>query len=300
METKEHKEIKTIINKKLAEWFKASIQEYEVNGHRADVYAITEDGIIIDVEIIWSKGTIRDDINLLHEVEADVKIIIVEPSILDTKTKRLLDKFIIDQTKKLIIVSKPINGTEILTDPVFLDNTFKDTIMELISKAQIRKPSKLKVLPDMGKIIWRVRYPHRLPLVTAPIKFPIEITIRNETEKTMLCKLMLQSGNSCLYFKPLKPIERIRKRRLGFQKEVVKLWATLTDLRESMLAPQEWKTMTFHAVYISERFDLALAKQLELRYWFLIDGNSGEPIGPIGPYTEYITLYYPSYDNEYV
>ena len=296
LESKEHRKIKTILEKKLNEWLKASIREYEISGHRSDIYSVTNDGITIVVEIIWSPKMVDKDIILLHEIQSDVKIVVVNPSIINNeKYNRGLQKLIAIQTKNRNIISKLIDGIRILKDPEFVDGELKDNIFKLIEKARNKNPPKLESPDGFGKIVWRLSYPHTLPLLYPPqMRFPITLAIRNMGQRPIFCKVIIESLNACLFFKPLQPFEVSRKKWLGLKSKKEKLWATLVDYRETALIPESWKNFSFHTIYIPGRFDLALAKQLELRYSFHFQDQITKEKAFLGPHAEYIDLYFPS------
>ena len=296
LESKEHRQIKSILKKKLDEWLKASIREYETSGHRADIYAVTNDGITIDVEVIWSPKMVDKDIILLHEIQTDVKIMIVNPVIMNNgKYKRRLEKLIIDHAKKRIAISKLINGSRVLKDPTFVDGELKDDVFKLIEEARNKNLPRSESPDGIEKVVWRISYPRNLPLLAPQMRFPIEIAIKNAGERAIFCILTIESFNKCLFFKPLQPIEIPRKKWLGLKSEKERFWYTPVDFRESALPPQLWKNFAFSTVYVSQRFDHALAKQLELRYSFLFQDQITREKTSIGPYSEYISLFYPSY-----
>lgn len=282
------------MKKKLDEWLRVGIEEYENYGHRVDVYGVTEDGITIQVEVIWSFAAVKSDVIILYEAEADVKIIVVNPKIIDNDVLvRPLKKFIITtQSKKRAIVSELIDGNRVLNDPAFVEDELKKTIIGLVRRAQSKKTPISQPFTDRGRIIWRIGYPKELPLFGSPVQFPIRLTVKTDASWSVFCKLIIQSGNNCLFFKPLRPIVVTRKRWFGIKTKYKKLWRTPVDSRENTLSPKKWETFTFHGVYVPQAFDFALAKQIELKYRFLLEDLRTRSRSEIGPFSVYIPLVY--------
>ena len=139
-ESNQHDELKRIMESKLSEWFGVSIREYYMNGHRLDVYAITSTKISIYVEIIWSKGQYESDMIMLQRSDADVKVIIAGPKVLEDESKvRDYTKFAIIQTRDgRAVHNEMLSGEHILNEPGYVDSELKGIFIELLSQAEKR------------------------------------------------------------------------------------------------------------------------------------------------------------------
>ncbi len=134
-ETAEHKGIKDIISRKLKEWYGAAITEHAVDGHKADVFAVTKEGKRILVEVIWtpSGANFDRDINIIHESEAEIKIVIVNPAILaQPKLNRKFEIVRIAQQRHGSTISELIDGSLILRNSRFVDTEFKSIVDQLL------------------------------------------------------------------------------------------------------------------------------------------------------------------------
>ena len=153
-ESNEHRKIKEIISNKLKEWFGCSIQEYPSSGHRLDVYAVTPDGISIAVEVIWSssRANFYRDLNLVQGINADIKIVIANPNIIENdEFTRAFSKVAVEERKKGTIINGELfDGRKVLTDSEYINKIFKKEIFSYIEIARgykIRPPITLKPPP---------------------------------------------------------------------------------------------------------------------------------------------------------
>ena len=92
------------------------------------------------IEIIWtpSAGNFFRDLTIMHQSDAQIKVIIVNEKILSNpKIEREFKKARISEAQKGFIVSSMINGSRILTDENYLNTDVKNQIMELISDSRI-------------------------------------------------------------------------------------------------------------------------------------------------------------------
>jgi len=134
-ETEEHKTIKEIVKDKLKEWLGASCEEYPDSGHISDILAVTPDGITIFVENIWTSTPAQFlyDMNILQQSMADVKIVIANPKVIE-KWEREFEKVKIAQRRLGFPISDMIDGSLILQNNKFLNETFRNTVAELIKQ----------------------------------------------------------------------------------------------------------------------------------------------------------------------
>lgn len=125
---------------KLDEWFGVSLPEYQSSGHELDVLSISTNGVKLMIEIIWtpSAGNFFRDLTIMHQSDAQIKVIIVNEKILSKpEIEREFKKARISEAQKGFIVSPMINGSRILTDENYLNTDVKNQIMELISDSRI-------------------------------------------------------------------------------------------------------------------------------------------------------------------
>lgn len=72
----------------LQRWLEgAGINEYPHSGQEADAFYVTYNGTTIIVEIIWAYGYTHflEDLDIIQNSNASVKIVIVNPTILDNE-----------------------------------------------------------------------------------------------------------------------------------------------------------------------------------------------------------------------
>jgi hypothetical protein len=153
-ESPEHKLLKEVMAVKLKQWFKSPfLSEFQSSGHELDDYGITYEGVKILVEIIWtpSKAQFSNDLNIIQADDADVKIVIVNPCIIQSNNfVRIYEKIRIAEAKKGFIWSEMIDGKSILDDLNYLDKYVKDTVYLLISKSKTIKDRFLNELNGFG------------------------------------------------------------------------------------------------------------------------------------------------------
>jgi hypothetical protein len=148
-ETNEHKTIKEIVLKSMQELFEAGLIEYAHTGHVNDVYVVTNEGIKIFVETVWTstRSNFERDLNILHRSDADVKLLIVNPEILAKEELfRSYEKTKLSERAKGIAISNMIDGSQIIRDPNFVKNMFQKIVQELVStirerNSQSKRPS---------------------------------------------------------------------------------------------------------------------------------------------------------------
>jgi hypothetical protein len=150
-ETPEHVRLKEIMCQKLEEWFGVSLSEYQSSGHELDVLSISTNGLKLMVEIIWtpSAGNFFRDLTIMHQSDAQIKVVIVNEKILSKpEIEREFKKARISEAQKGFIVSSMINGSRILTDENYLNTDVKNQIMELISDSRISLEIELEKLGE--------------------------------------------------------------------------------------------------------------------------------------------------------
>src|SRR3972149_10718543 len=101
-ESKQHKAIKEILESKLRKWFGASLTEYPSSGHELDVFSVPTSGICIYVEIVWNHSWTHflSDMNMLQQSDANVKVVVGSPKVIDNKRiVREFDKIVLSQRK---------------------------------------------------------------------------------------------------------------------------------------------------------------------------------------------------------
>jgi len=144
-ETQEHKRLKETVSKLLKDKYGASLQEYPETGNIQDVKAVTNDGVSIFVENVWTakKGNFQRDLNVLHRSTSKVKIFVTNPVILqDSSLVRDFEKTRMTEREKGFQVSVMIDGSKILTDPDYVKNEFNKMVAELVAEARRRKSEK--------------------------------------------------------------------------------------------------------------------------------------------------------------
>jgi len=150
-ESIEHNRIKSIVSEKLEEWFGHSIKEYSGSGRRLDVFSVTLKGVSINVEIIWSTSRAQFfyDLNLIQQSDAQIKIVIANPKILQNKVYvKEFGKIVAHQRKIGIkIHGKLINGQNIISDKAFLDKHLKKLIHSMVDQlVSIDKPCSIPTM----------------------------------------------------------------------------------------------------------------------------------------------------------
>jgi len=139
-ESVQHQEIKNIMEEKFRNWYGASINEYYDSGHELDVYAITPNNVKIYLEVIWnpSLSHVRSDMLILERSEAEVKIVVANPEIIqDSSLVREYNKSVMSLRKKGVkIWGVMLNGVRILENPGYVDIEVKQIIDSLLVEMQ--------------------------------------------------------------------------------------------------------------------------------------------------------------------
>jgi hypothetical protein len=141
-ETEEHRRIKEIVSDLLRMQYSSTLNEYPDSGNINDVMAVTNDGISVFVENVWTsnKGNFQRDLNILHRSVAEVKIFIVNPKILqDASLCREFEKTRMTERKKGFQVSNMIDGSMVLDEPDYVAKEFGNIVMELVIEARKKK-----------------------------------------------------------------------------------------------------------------------------------------------------------------
>jgi hypothetical protein len=142
-ESASHLKLKKLLVLKLRKWYGASIEEFPSSGHELDVFAVTESGISIYIEIIWSphRTQFLSDINMLQQSNADVKLVVANPELLaNAEMIREFEKVVLSQRlegKK--IHADLLDGKEILRNSNFVDQQLKRLINKLVLQAKREK-----------------------------------------------------------------------------------------------------------------------------------------------------------------
>jgi hypothetical protein len=141
-ESEPHRRIKEIIQKKLQEWFGASVEEYLSSGHELDVFAVTSSGISIYVEIVWhdSMSQFLKDMNMLQQSDADVKVVIGSPEVIGNGIMtREFSKIVVSQRRAgKTFHGDILSGNQILEDREYAENGLKKLLSTLVTEAETR------------------------------------------------------------------------------------------------------------------------------------------------------------------
>lgn len=119
----------------IKETFGAGLTEYPDSGHINDVIVVTNNGIKIFVENVWTstRRNFERDINILHRSDAKVKLLIVNPKILsDKKLVRSFEKTKLSERLKGVAISDMIDGSKLLLGSETEINNFKATVQKLV------------------------------------------------------------------------------------------------------------------------------------------------------------------------
>ena len=137
-ESREHFEIKKIVEDKMREWYGASIDEYYDSGHELDVFAMTSSGLNLYTEVIWhpSLNHLKNDMLILERSDADIKVVITNPEILrNYRLVKEYNKTVISQRNKGVkIWGRMINGERILKEDDFTNIELKQIYDSLIEE----------------------------------------------------------------------------------------------------------------------------------------------------------------------
>ena len=138
-ETFEHRTIKEIVLTFLKTHYGTGLEEYPNSGNIHDIFVVTPDKIEIFVENIWTskKSNFYRDMTILQRSPANVKILIVNPKILNNPSlTREFVKTKISEIKKGVAIADMINGSLILKNSEFVERDFKRIVEGLISEAR--------------------------------------------------------------------------------------------------------------------------------------------------------------------
>ena len=141
-ETDEHKQIKEIVLAILRGIYGTGLSEYPDSGQVTDVYVITPDQIEIFVENVWTstKSNFQRDLNILHRSKADVKILIVNPKILEEESLlREFEKTKMSEIRLGVVISDMIDGSLFLSQYETGKNNFVEIVQRLVKEALTKK-----------------------------------------------------------------------------------------------------------------------------------------------------------------
>lgn len=130
-ESKEHRQLKGILKKRLMQWFKGIVlKEYMVAGYEADVYGITKDEIIVHAEVIWSPGQYGKNMISLLISDAHIKIAVFGPQTLK-RFKREYDKIRLEQRKRGFPLPAAVDGTQLLNNNEVYFNALRRELVKI-------------------------------------------------------------------------------------------------------------------------------------------------------------------------
>jgi hypothetical protein len=128
------------MEEKLRTWYGASINEYYDSGHELDVFAITNSGVKIYLEVIWhpSLSHVKSDLLILERSESDVKIVIANPEIIQSSSLvKEYNKSVMSLRKRGVkIWGVMLNGVRVLDDPIYVDIEIKQVIDSLLAELE--------------------------------------------------------------------------------------------------------------------------------------------------------------------
>ena len=143
---------------KLRGIYGTGLSEYPDSGQINDVYVISPNQIEIFVENVWTstKSNFQRDLNILHRSKADVKILIVNPKILeDVSLLREFEKTKMSEIRRGVAISDMIDGSLVLSPPQTANNKFVEIVQGLVEEALPKKLSqKNPILVSPETISW--------------------------------------------------------------------------------------------------------------------------------------------------
>jgi hypothetical protein len=149
-ESSSHILLKELLVSKLKEWYGASIDEYPSSGHELDVFAVTNSGVSIYVEIIWtpSKTQFLRDMNMLQQSDANVKLVIANPEIINNEEMcREFAKIVVSQRRQgKSIHGYLLNGERVLQDAGYVTYELRKIIDDMLSQVSVSKRPNLELL----------------------------------------------------------------------------------------------------------------------------------------------------------
>jgi hypothetical protein len=137
-ETEGHKQAKYLLASKLQDWFGVALTEYAADGHKADTFSVTTSGIEIFAEVIWdaSESNVNRDIVLIQRSNAKVKLLVVNPAILEKEALvREFQKTIASERTKGTVFVGPIDAGKLLTDSGYVETEFKTLVKAAVESA---------------------------------------------------------------------------------------------------------------------------------------------------------------------
>ncbi len=150
-ETEQHRRLKELLAEKLKEWFGVCVPEYPSAGHELDIFGVTPEGVSIYIEIIWSPSRTHflNDINMLQQSDADVKVAIASPEIISKEEfRREFSKVAIAQRREgQVFHGEMLNGEKILQNKGFMDSDLKGLFTQLVAQV-----APLKKRPPRPKL----------------------------------------------------------------------------------------------------------------------------------------------------
>ena len=139
-ESSPHVALKQLLVRKLREWCGASIDEYPSSGHELDIFAITQSGVSVYIEIIWTptKTQFLSDMNMLQQSDANVKLVVVNRKIMvESALVREFRKVVLAQRKQgTIIHGDLLDGQQMLEDAEYVDYDLRKLIEQLLTQVQ--------------------------------------------------------------------------------------------------------------------------------------------------------------------
>jgi hypothetical protein len=137
------------MHEKLNEWFGVTIDEYPSMGHELDVFSVSSQSKKMMVEIIWTPSNTHfmNDLNILQNSDADIKIVIVNPEFYaKVDLTRKFQKTRISELQKGCLVSEMLDGKKILQGDDYLNGEVKKAISELLRQSKIPIEEQIEVL----------------------------------------------------------------------------------------------------------------------------------------------------------
>lgn len=123
-ESAEHSKTKDVMKQKLGEWFHGiALKEYKVAGHEADVYGVTENGVSIHIEIVWTPARFHPNLVFLLTSDAAVRVMICSDQTLQRYSEEY-ERIRLEQLKKRILLTEAFRAQPVLTH----DNSYLDQI----------------------------------------------------------------------------------------------------------------------------------------------------------------------------
>jgi len=149
-ETPEHSSLKQIVKDCLLRWFEgASLKEYMVAGHIADVYAVTRDSKRIHAEVVWSQSQFLRNLIALLVSDAHVRCMICSRKVLDI-SGAYYEKVRLEELKK------GIRFTEAFDADLILENQHENLERLHASLRQLTDLVPIEPYPSFPRSYWYV------------------------------------------------------------------------------------------------------------------------------------------------